>query len=279
MRNLLHGNLRRLARDRVFYIVLLCTFIIALFICFDNAPTMAEMAKAGEEDAALENFYFNLCPTLGLFYSAFACLFVGTEHSDGTLRNKLIAGRSRTKIYCSMFLTVFIGCLLIMFGWLIASLGGLFYFSGFSFGWIEYLKHIAVITSGTAVFAALYTSISLLFTNKALEAVISLVLWFVLLFTASMIVDSLNQPLMTAGYSISNAGIPIQGEPFANPYFVSGFKRTVLTILSYINPVCPTIEIDGGTLARPILTTVYALITAVSIGGVSCILFNRKDLK
>ena len=45
----------------------------------------------------------------GILLSVFIGLFIGSEYSDGTIRNKLVAGNSRTAIYLSNLITCILG--------------------------------------------------------------------------------------------------------------------------------------------------------------------------
>ncbi len=45
----------------------------------------------------------------GILLSIFIGLYIGSEYSDGTMRNKLISGNSRTSIYVSNFIVTLIG--------------------------------------------------------------------------------------------------------------------------------------------------------------------------
>lgn len=268
---------KRMVRDKIFLLAVSVTFILALYISLINAPDFAEKAKAGE-DVSLENFYYNLAPSLGLIYASFVSLFLGVEHSDGTLRNKLIAGHSRYSVFISSFIASFIGCLTIMVAWLIGSLPGLFYFNGFSFGWKTYFLYILVSVCGVLLYAAIFSAMSMLVPNKAVGAVASLILWFILLFLGSWIVNMLNTPEMTYDY-IQQGGAWVPGELHPNPDYVGGMKRNILEEISHILPVCPPMQMASGKLEKPVLDTVYALVATVITLCVGCIAFKKKDLK
>ena len=62
---------------------------------------MAELAAAGAEDAAvsLDSRFFIFPLLAGILLSAFSALFVGAEYSGGTIRNKLVTGRSKAAVY------------------------------------------------------------------------------------------------------------------------------------------------------------------------------------
>ncbi len=82
------------------------------------------------------NWYFlSTLPVASAYCSVFCDMFLETEYSDGTIRNKLMVGHTRKEIYCANLLTVFLanafvylsGCLVTvimgvpMFGWKLAD--------------------------------------------------------------------------------------------------------------------------------------------------------------
>ena len=50
---------------------------------------------------------------MGLVAAVFISLFVGSEYSDGTIRNKLVVGHSRMRIYLANLIVCSIACVLI----------------------------------------------------------------------------------------------------------------------------------------------------------------------
>ena len=103
MRNLLNANLWRMARSKAFWLALLAelayTALIVL-VCWDHYA-------AGGYNASLESILsagFGLMgylPVPSLILAPLLSLHLGTEYTDKTIRNKLVAGRTRTEIYLS----------------------------------------------------------------------------------------------------------------------------------------------------------------------------------
>lgn len=252
---------KRMVREKIFLLAVAVTLLLSLFISLTNAPTLAEWAKDGE-NYSLEDCYYNLAPLLGLIYASFVNLFLGVEYSDGTLRNKLIAGHSRNSVFLSYFIISAIGCLIIMTAWLIGGLPGLFYFDGFSFGWKSYVLYALVSACGALLFAAIFTTITMLIPNKAVSAVASLILWFVLLYIGSKILSILYPP-----------------EIDPNPDNVGGIIHYFIEGLSHIIPTCPQLLMAVDSLEKPVLDIVYALATTMVTLFFGCIGFKKKDLK
>lgn len=93
MANLLAEGYRRLFKGKRFYIVL--AVIIAI-------PTIAAVFLRIVEKRALNlggALVFSLIGTMSMFISITAGLFIITDFKNNTIRNKIIIGHSRTKIY------------------------------------------------------------------------------------------------------------------------------------------------------------------------------------
>ena len=86
MRNLLHANLSRLRRDGTFWFML-----VLIFAC--SVGTMLLWGRNVAE--SLDHYYFRLSAYMGLYFAIFAALFLNTEYSEGTIRNKLAVGHVR----------------------------------------------------------------------------------------------------------------------------------------------------------------------------------------
>ena len=55
----------------------------------------------------LENSFFTYVPLIVIIAAAFCSLFIGTEYSDGAIRNKLIVGHDRIYVYLSNLIVCF----------------------------------------------------------------------------------------------------------------------------------------------------------------------------
>jgi len=95
MSRLLAANLTRLKKSHAFLAEII--FMI-LFGVYEPIVRYINGKKSGEI-VPLDNGFF-LCVALLLILAAVLCsLYIGTEYSDGTIRNKVIVGRRRTAVY------------------------------------------------------------------------------------------------------------------------------------------------------------------------------------
>lgn len=110
MRKLLRADFARLWKDKVFWIATGVVMLFSAAICLAQYNSMVNYDM--NMSYALPRIYVNSYIMLCIALAAFTNLFLGTEYSDGTIRNKLVTGCSRSGIYLSGYLTCAAGGLL-----------------------------------------------------------------------------------------------------------------------------------------------------------------------
>ena len=91
MRNLLNAGFSRLWRSASFWVAVgVMSAVSAVELALSYQPRL--MGAEG----ILDNRYMIFALMSGVVLSAFCSLFVGSEYSDGTMRNKIAVGHSRT---------------------------------------------------------------------------------------------------------------------------------------------------------------------------------------
>ena len=107
MGNLLHANISRMVKSRVFLLAILAELAytaLVVLVCWDHYAggtgnyTLEAVLAAG----------FGLMGYLSipsLIYAVLLSVHLGTDYSDNTLRNKLIVGHTRTEVYLADLLT------------------------------------------------------------------------------------------------------------------------------------------------------------------------------
>ena len=97
MNNLLSAGFARLVRCKFFYIGLGAMVLMELYTMLTERYGIQQFGDG------LEKAFFQYPMAVTLIVPAFCGLFVGEEYSGGTLRNKIIAGVSRSRIYLANF--------------------------------------------------------------------------------------------------------------------------------------------------------------------------------
>ena len=101
MIKLLKSNFYRLKKSMSFWVLLIIMGFWGMFIYNNYNPIdcgNCDYNRIGEVLFVFPGFVFILLPI-------FTSLFLGTEYSDGGIKNKVIKGHTRTNIYLSNLLT------------------------------------------------------------------------------------------------------------------------------------------------------------------------------
>lgn len=282
MSKLLSANFFRLKRDKIFWIVSAAMLVLSAFSMINNGITAQKYADQNIENnvTALESCYFNLMPMIGIFFSVFISLFLGTEYSEGTIRNKLISGHTRTDIYLSNYVTCLVGTEFIYVLFLIGGLVGIPFFGIWKAPISQIIIYTVIGFFITASLTAILNMLSMLSTNKAATAVLSIVLAFALMIIASSIYNVLAEPETTAEFiSMSADGKVEFGDEIPNPAYVSGLERKIDEWLVQFLPTGQGILAANSEISQPVLNIVYSIIIAVIVNIAGIFAFRKKDLK
>ncbi len=279
MIKLLSANFSRLLRDKMFWIISAAMLLLSAFMMVQNGITAADID--GENNVkSLNSIYFNILPMLSFFCSIFISFFIGTDYSDGTIRNKIVIGHSRTSIYFSNYIVSFAGSLIILSAMLIGCAVGVYYFGLWQGGIKDYLITVFLCILITAAITAVLALISMLSVNKAMTVVLTIVVSLVLLLLSSTIYNQLNEPEFTREFvSISADGAVEFGPEIKNPAYVSGFRRTLYEWFLQFFPTGQSILIADEEITNPFINIIYSIILTIAVNVCGVFAFIKKDLK
>lgn len=277
MRNLLSANLARLWRNRVFQIEVIFTAVMSVYLCIAN---YSPVVQASDTPLHLEDLFFNYYQFMGFVLAACISLIVGTEYSDGTIRNKLVVGHTRGAIYFANLIAAACSSVVVVLlhGVLTMAVGT------FLFGWFtqpaEYIiGSVACAGLLTLEYSALFVLIAMNCSSKPVTAVSALVLMLALTYGASYLGSALNEPEMIYGTRVVTENTVEYRDLTANPYYLEGTIRQVYQFLYDLLPVGQLLQMYQLDFSRlhlwPWLTVGFSgLLTAVGFG---C--FRKKDIK
>lgn len=250
MRRLLSANLRRLWINKAFWVTAIFMSCVEVFLC-------SLLLKQGHKPMELQGpiamdiILFLSFQGIGILTSVFFSLFLGTEYSDGTIRNKLIVGHKRSSIYFASFITGIIAVTIIyLAGVLTGSVIGILSFAPPThsigqialaglIGWLACVSYIAI-----------FNLIGMLSSSKARTSILCIMTAFTLAF-AGMILFAL-----------------LQGTPSATLLFLYEF--------SPVGQAAQTMPID---IDAPWRLATYALILSTILTAMGLYIFSKKDLK
>lgn len=275
MPNLLRANVSRLQKDRVFWLLAAGMVILGGFLpvsSYLNARVAAWYEK-------LENGFFAGVIPMALVMAAFTALFIGTDYSDGTLRNKLIAGHRRGQIYlANLIVCLLAGALLLAGHLLVYFCVGAPLLGMFTCGAEKVLGYALASLMTVAAFTALFVLVAQLCRNRAYAAVMCLLLAVVLLFAGVWVVARLDEPEMSPPAYEYTGGTFVQHAEEPNPRYLRGAARDICEFLRDFLPGAQAVQItnmDAVHLGRMMLYDLAILLGAAVTGMAR---FRKKDL-
>lgn len=276
MNRLLQAGFLRIRKNHVFIggLILASLFTAAIII-----NHKAETVQYGGSLAPLDNFLFVGPIVISIIFSILCSLFVGTEYSDGTIRNKLIVGHQRSHIYFSHFVlcasvavVMYLLTLITAFVFGIPLLG---------FPSMPFSAFLSYFTGGLLLciaYASLYNMISMLCSSKSHANIICILTAFLLL-----IIGIILQLKLDAPKTISMADISINGEiiwdEIANPQYLTGAKREIYQFFYELFPGGQVLQLANLKILHPIRVAALSLSVTILTSAVGSFFFNRKDLK
>ena len=263
MRKLLAANFSRLWKDKTFW---LCMGIMLVYsvVYMLNGCRQATLILS-EYHYSIDEYYFHFAIVIGAFCALFSSMFLGTEYSDGTIRNKIVVGHTRTSIYMADFILIFVVTLLLMVVWMIGALVGIPALGVWKIGGIHLLVYLLIAVMFAAAFSGIFTFVSMVSANKALTVAVS-------------IFNDLGQPEMVSGVEITANGMEM-GEPAPNPNYVSGKMRILYEFILDFLPTGQGVQMWQLEISNPIrmLISSVFITAATTLGGI--FVFKRKNLK
>lgn len=277
MNKLFSAYLARLGKNVMFWGLLLLMAGFGVIV-----PVIAhfEMQKYGVSYSSESRLAWHALLT-GVFTALFTAWFLGTEYSDGTIRNKLIAGHTRRNIYlASLGICVLAHTVILILHMFIISVLGQWLIApfGMNTGKLALFYLLSLLTGIT--FTSIYTMIVMLNQYKSASVMLCTLVCLVLFAASFYIYMRLSAPEMVPkGYVVYIDGNMVSQEMEPNPQYVQGFRRTVYEWFLNILPFGQSIRLAEMNLENGLRMVLCSLcLTAgTTFAGLYC--FERKDLK
>lgn len=275
MRKLLSANVSRLWKDKVFWLGFLFMFGLGIFVIYTKYSDIIRYHSQGW----LDDVMFAYAMMNGGCCAIFCSLFLGTEYSDGTIRNKLIVGHTRTAIYCSNWLvSIFAAVLMIMAYLLSYCTLGSFVLEAPQASIKTLLFYIFVSLFTASAYASLFNMLAMLITTKSSSAVICLLVFLGLLIAAMTINYRLVAPEFTPYYSMTSDGA-VQSVLEPNPQYLQPAARKIYQFFFDFLPSGQSLQLSGLEVAHPFLAMLYSSIISVGSTILGVLAFRKRNLK
>lgn len=286
MSKLLNANFARLWKSRIFWLGMLFSAGLSVFFIlmkYINIEQYQEVyANLDESYKNADELIFIGGITIIFAAAVFIGIFVGTEYSDGTLRNKLIIGHSRSSIYISNLITCIATDIMMHLTYIIITLllGKLI----LDISVLTFKKILLLTLIGTAAMIAvssILVMISMLIHSKSAGAVAILIATIVMFMSTVTIADRLSAPEYYEGYSYidEDTGEKIDVEREKNTHYPTGTKRKVYEFLNDFLPTSQLYKAASLDSSKPDIALIYDGIILLITTTAGIAVFRRKNLK
>ena len=286
MNKLLRANFFRLIKNKIFWGIIVITLGITSVLLFNTIINNQGETKESIDRLLVMYMYF-----IGITMAIFTSLFVGTEYSDGVLRNKIVIGHSRKHIYLADLITSIIVelCIQLMY-MLIVAVIGIPIFGTLQMTIEKFLFVIIDIVIIIITYASIFTCITLLCSDITVSTVSCMIL-VLIMFIASMALSSTANTMKYRETYIQTENGEIEVHQKLNPDYPGDLKKNVAKTILYCLPTGQTSQIISQISKKPFQITnymsddelktvfLYSVGVTIVITGVGMYCFKRKDLK
>lgn len=236
---------------------------------------------------SLDYYFFTWVLFIVFFFALFCSCYTGTEYSDGTLRNKITAGHSRTDIYLSYFMTnAAVGCIYYTVYMAVGLCVGIPFLGKFEvFDKSEVVTYILCVYVIMIAFAGIFTMIAMLVSNKSIAVVLCICVIVILLLIPTYQTGNLQWKEYWED-DWTYAGVTYLAGTKC-PYYIGGIRRALSVFLVDFLPGGPLLQFysfswlvfSDNIYLNPYVIFCGAAFFAVVPTVTGLRLFWKKDLK
>ena len=257
MIRILRADLIRLRKSFAFRLSLIGMLTLAIFF-------MVMQATGMDFTVPLSRVIFLPMSMFGVAMAAFVSVFVGTDFSDGFIRNKLLVVKDRSNLVISQIIVNCIACFVVYTVITVFSAGiGQFFFEN-NVDRATFVQFYILGIGMSLVTGCLFSVITMLCGNKTHAIIWCMGLAFGMLFLCL----HTNEILVQTEYK----------DGVLNPHYVSGIRREICSILHDINPCGQAAQLSGWEVWHPIRVLLCNILMLIGSSALGCLLFRRKDI-
>ena len=245
MPRIFQANMFRLRKSRLFWwAVVLTALVTAGLVLLDSSAINGSI-----RDYDLENVALSGAPFVQIVNAAVIVLFLGTDHSHNTIRNKLIVGSRRGGIYSADVLTgIVIGCS-INAAWLVGGLSGVPVLGFWKMETAKAFMYIGMSFVCTVSLSSVAALIGVLVQRRSAAVVIALMAVLALIMCANNVYERLSNNEEDRKMDF------VDGEPVfefvKNPDYVDGTLRMAFELSLNLNPMACRSRFQTASSAIP----------------------------
>lgn len=280
MIKLLHADFSRIIKNKVFW---LCLFVMVAIPLYAVGVRYYDYAIAPETAwETADGLWFVGGIYVAVIQSVFISLFIGTEFSEGTIRNKLIVGHTRSAIYVSNLIT----CSIVSLFFHLIYIAVLFGAGSFLLkSWDTPMKTLIILTALSLVtviaLSAIFTMLAMLIHSRSVGAVTAMLVAMAMLIGAMTLVSMLNaREYIDNAFTMNEVGEFVKSEPIPNPRYLTGVKRELYQHILNLIPVGQMIQFGNlQHIPQMYFMPLYSMIILIICTGVGIFIFQRKNIR
>ncbi|MCM1225022.1 MAG: ABC transporter permease [Lachnospiraceae bacterium] len=274
MNKLLRAGFARLRKNKLFWLLIIFSIGLALFMIYARYSDM----KIYGDVIEVEQLMLNYSTITGVVIAIFTSLFLGVEYSDGAIRNKISTGHKRSNIYLSNLLITSITSVFsyILFITIVVIIG-IPLFGCITIPISRLLMLLGCIFATVIAYSSIFTFTAMMISNKAITAIVSIMLSFGMMIVALTCFNILDAPEFVPQASYVNGETEVEEIP--NPKYPSEEKKKVCQTLLDIIPAGQMFQLAGRSVPDLKVLPLYSLGEVIVFAGAGILLFKRKELK
>lgn len=277
MNKLLNAGFARLRKSKLFWLLITFIIVLAIFMIYMSCRNLKEYGIG----IPTEQTMLNYSEMAGIVIAIFTSLFLGTEYSDGAIRNKISTGHKRSDIYLANLIITSVTSILtyVLFA-ITAAIIGIPLLGGITMPVPRLLAFLGCILLVLIVYSGIFTFIAMMISNKAISCAVSIMMAFGMMIAALTCFGVLSEPeeILVSTMTDSESGeIDWLYEP--NPKYPSEQKKQVCKVLLDINPSGQTFQVAGISSPDLKVLPLYSAGELILFVVAGILLFKRKELK
>lgn len=287
MYKLLNAGFSRLIKNKIFWGIVIITIIIALGLVLNR------ISSSGFFENEIEPVLTNYILFIGFFIAIFTSLFVGTEYSDGAIRNKIVVGHTRKNIYLSnLIISIAVGLFIEFVYLILVMIIGIPTLGGLQIPIDKFLFILLDMVLIIIAYSSIFNFITLMCSDITIATVVCILVFIGMFVVSEFVVSPIaNDKKYYSNYVTNENGEVIETQKHLNPNYVGDFAKQVYKNILYIIPSGQASQIQSTmsnlsyendrymTDTDIKLAGLYSLGLIIVINGIGIYFFKRKDLK
>ena len=288
MIKLLKGDFVRLFKSRIFWVCVIFMFGFASMAVYTK---WSDSRRFPDYYIPPDSILLAGAIYISIVIAVFIGIFIGTDYSSGTIRNKHIMGHSRVNMYLSNLIICTAASLImhIIYVTVIVVASGLGITREFEMSAGNLAAQVLISIFSVTAIAAILLFVSMVISSRSAGVVSAIILSLIMIFAAGRIDSWLREEEYITDYNISvtdDGGLsyePIGTEK--NPRYMTGANRKAL---EFANDVLPVNQVSQLMFGKPGAAPyddfsarfpLYSLSLVVLITTAGTLIFRKKDLK